>query len=357
MTRGQWHPPAPTAGERTQVDILGPLSRAMEPSQGTDWDLSIEKQRLAGRSNIYVVRGERSGHPPVRWVVKQPHPAWAQDDVDNPLTAREEFAALGRLDTYFREVDVPFRVPAPVAFLPEVDALVMEYVMGRTIKELLRYRSCLRPHTLLNGLAAAGTFLRHVHALQSLPPVEVFLQEEAEKVLVVAEEKLHPLGLALPNRVRRTLAQFPALRATAPLVWLHGDFGPSNILLENDGSTVGLDVALTTVGHPEDDLVRFVALVSGMIRLAPEVVAGPVGRVRRELENRLLQSYYQTDVRPPLFELKYLHQLCRRWCRLRELAQQHEPLGRVRAKLPVIGLQMRLLMEDSERRLVHSLGR
>lgn len=355
MTSGQWQRP-PSTGAGAPRDVLDALSRAVETSEGPAWNTSIERQRLAGRSSIYVVRGERPGGAAARWVVKRPHPEWAQDDVDNPITARDEFAALGRLDRHFRELGVASRVPAPVAFLPEVDALVMEHVEGRTIKDLLHYGSLRHPRTLLDGLAAAGTFLRHVHALETLPPVEVSLREEAERVLAVAEEKLHPLGLALPHRVRRRLEQFPAVTVTSPQVWLYGDFGPSNILLERDGSTVGLDMALTTVGHREDDLVRFVALVSGMIRLAPEVVVRPVGVLRRQLEDRLLQSYYQGDLRPPLFELRYLHQLCRRWCRLRELAEQHESAGRVRVKLPVIGAQVRVLMRDSERRLVRSMG-
>jgi aminoglycoside phosphotransferase (APT) family kinase protein len=228
----------------------------------------------------------------------------------------------------------------------------MEYVAGVTIKDLLSYRSAVRPAALLDGLTAAGTFLRHLHAIEELPAVDVDLQAEAQQVLAVAEEKLHPLGLALPDRVRRTMVEFPAITVASPQVRLHGDFGPANILLANDGSTVGLDAALTAVGEPEDDLVRFVALVSGAIRFAPGVVAPPVAAVRRRLEDRLLQSYYQSPTRPPLFEVRYIHQLARRWCRLRELAQQHERKAVVPTKLRIIGAQVRQLMSESERRLV-----
>jgi hypothetical protein len=184
------------------------------------------------------------------------------------------------------------------------------------------------------------------------PPIHVDLREEARSVLAVAEDKLHPLGLSLPDRVRRTMVEFPALTVTSPQVRLHGDFGPANILLAKDGTTVGLDAALSAVGDPEDDLVRFVALVSGAIRFAPGIVAFPIARVRRRLENVLLQTYYQTPARPPLFELRYIHQLARRWCRLRELAQQHEQNAVLPTKLKVIGAQMRQLMSESERRLV-----
>ena len=360
MKRSQWRQPLDVAeskaGSTPPHEVLTALSRGLDGSQGRDCDLSIERQRLAGRSNIYVVRAQAPIRGHVRWVIKQPHIEWSQDDVGSPLSAQEEFLALQRLHDHFKRLGVPVRVPTPIAYLPEIDALAMEFIAGPTIKDLLHYGSVLRPATLLDGLAAAGTFLRHLHALEVLPTVEVDLREEAEKVLAVAEEKLHPLGLALPYRVWRTLVDFPAVRVTSPEVWLHGDFGPANIILAKDGSTVGLDASLAAVGHPEDDLVRFAALVSGVIRLAPEIVAPPLAEVRRRLEYTVLQTYYQASTWPPLFELKYVHQLARRWCRLRELAQQHEKRGLVRTKFRVIGMQMRLLMEDSERRLVHSLG-
>ena len=41
--------------------------------------------------------------------------------------------------------------------------------------------------------------------------------------------------------------------------------------------------------------------------------------------------------------------------RLRELTEQHERRALVGTKFRVIGQQMRLLMEDSERRLTHTL--
>ena len=360
--RGQWHRPVthPKTGRAAPEGadpVLTALSRALEPAEGHDWDLFVERQRLAGRSNIYVIQARAPKEGQVHWVVKQPHTGWSQDDVDNPLTAEDEYAALVRLDSHFKRRGGPFRVPVPVALLPEINAFAMEYVTGPTVKSLLNYGTVLRPATLLDGLAAAGTFLRHLHALEAPPPAEVNLRDEADRVLAVAEEKLHPLGLSLPDRVRSTLVAFPSLRVPSPRARLHGDFGPANILLEEGGTTVGLDASLHAVGYPEDDLVRFVAVMSGAIRLAPELVFFPVARVRRQLEDRLLRAYYQSPARPPLFELRYLHQLARRWVRLRELAQQggrHAAL--LHTRFTVVGMQMRLLMKDAERRLVHSVG-
>lgn len=361
MRRAAWHTPDPLAEACPAAGaadaVLDALSEALEPSSGPRSPFEVEQQRLAGRSNMYVVRRTMAGSADQRWMVKQPHVGWSQDDVDSPLSALGEFVALRRLHAHFEPLGVPFRVPAPVAYLPALDAFAMEYVPGVTVKGLLSYRSALRPAALLAGMSAAGAFLRHLHTLEDLPAAEVDLREEAQQVLAVADEKLSPLGLSLPDSVRRTMADFPALKVTSPQVRLHGDFGPANILLATDGTTVGLDAALSAVGHPEEDLVRFVALVSGALRLAPGLVAPPVARVRCELESRLLESYYQTRERPLLFEVKYIHQLARRWCRLRELAQQHEKRAVLPAKLMVIGAQVRRLMSETERRLTARLER
>jgi len=359
VKRAQWHaPPAdgatiPGVASPESGPVLKALEAALADTDPRPWRLEVEQQRLAGRSRMYVVRGT-TGEDSTRFVVKQPNTDWTQDDLGAPLTATQEYDALVRLHEHFSASSSRYRVPTPVAMLPEVDAFAMEHVEGRNLKTLLTYRSLVQPAPLLGGLEEAGRFLRELHAIEELPSVALDLRDEAQAVLAAAEAKLHPPGLDLPERVRRTLAEVPSREVEARQVWLHGDFGPANILLTGD-SVVGIDASLDTVGQPEEDLVRFVALVSGIIRLAPEVAAPPFARVRRELETRLLRSYYGTDTWPALFELRHLHQLTRRWCRLRELAQQHERSALVRPKLTVITRQVQLLMLDGERRLVQSL--
>jgi aminoglycoside phosphotransferase (APT) family kinase protein len=312
--------------------------------------LVVVRRRLAGRSSITVVAVDYGQEPQPRWLVKQPHTDWAQDDLDNPVTAEEEFAALTRLDEHFRDAAVPWRVPRPVALLPGLGGLAMEFVRGRTLKELLYYKTALRPEPLLGGLASAGQLLRHVHGLEEPAAATVDLRDEACAVLEVAAERLAPLGLSIPERVARTLHEVPSVRVQTPHVRLHGDFGPANVLLAEDGSTVVLDPALLSVGTPEEELVRFVALMSGAIRFAPELAVRPLSAVRHHLEHRLLDAYYGEQP-PLLLELKYQHQLVRRWCRLRELAQQHERPALLPLRLTLVARQMRALLLESEHRL------
>ncbi len=332
--------------------VITALARALDAPTGEGVPLAVERQRIAGRSNIFVVGAPTAIGGLSQWVVKQPHTLWVQDDLDSPVSAEQEFQALTRLHAHFQGFRGPSRVPAPVAYLPEIGALAMEYVPGRTTRELLNYGSALRPAALLNGLATGAEFLRHVHALESFPPRTIDLREEAQKVRGVAAEKLEPAGLSLPDEVARTLEEFPRVEVASPQVWLHGDFGPGNILLADDGSTVGLDPALRAVGPPEDDLVRFVVQMSGSIRFAPEIVARPASRLRRGLENQLLRGYYGSSTYPALFELRLLHQLARRWGRARELAQQNKRRSLLPIRLRLVDAQMRLLMKQSARRLI-----
>ncbi|HEX6150516.1 hypothetical protein, partial [Nocardioides sp.] len=91
---------------------------------GSGGGVTVERQRLAGRSNIFVVSTPTSREEHRRWIVKQPHTTWSQDDVSNPLSAEQEFDALRRLHEHFVGLGLPYRVPEPVAFLPEVEAVV-----------------------------------------------------------------------------------------------------------------------------------------------------------------------------------------------------------------------------------------
>jgi len=196
--------------------VLNALSRALEASLGDNVQLAVQGQRLAGRSSIYFVGSPTPAGGEPRWVVKQPNVAWSQDDLDSPATAQQEFLALTRLDSHFQKIGGSSRVPTPVALLPEVGAYAMEYVAGRTIRQQLHYGSAVRPASLLGGLAAEARFIRHVHALEVFATRVTDLRDEAHKVLAVAAEKLHPVGLALPEQVRRTLAEFPSMVASSP---------------------------------------------------------------------------------------------------------------------------------------------
>jgi hypothetical protein len=313
--------------------------------------------RIASRSSVMFV--ERSGGATEgrsRLVVKQARTVPAETGFTDPVMAAQEFHALTRLDALFREGDGSLRVPAPVQLFPELGAFAMEYVPGRSLRDLLRYSSILRPGPLMAGLAASAELIRRVHDLEAFPDRPVDLCAEAQEVLAVAEKRLRPAGLRLPPRVRVALQSVPPTLVNCRQVWLHGDFYPTNIILAEDGSTVCIDPALDTVGAPEEDLARFVSVMSGGTWFAPEALAPPISWIRRRLETELLEGYYGSTRYPPLFELRLLPQLVHRWLHACQLARQHERRGLLPVRVRVVHAQFRLLMEQSARRLECSLG-
>jgi aminoglycoside phosphotransferase (APT) family kinase protein len=347
-----------TDGDGSTNRVLAALAAVLDLPDAAAEGLTVTGQRIAGRSRILFVTSDPSPQARPRWVVKQPNTTWAQDDLSSPVSARDEFDALSRLHHHFGTIGGLARVPAPVALLPEVGALAMEYVAGVTVRQLLTYRSLRAPSRLLNATAAAGRLLADLHTLELQPQGDADLSDEAHQVLVTAAEKLHPRGLALPARVEQTLLAVPAATVRSTRVRLHGDFGPGNVILADDGTTVGLDPALHDVGFPEDDLARFVALMSGSVRFAPELVMPPARRVRRRLETNLLRTYYGGPGVPALFELRYLRQLASRWIRARELVQQTVTGSMLPVRLRIVGAQMTMLMNESADRLArHPLGR
>jgi serine/threonine protein kinase len=291
-----------------------------------------------------------------RLVVKQAHTLRPSTGFAGPLMAAQEFEALTRLHHHFQQGDGRLRVPEPVQLFPDLGAFAMEYVPGLSLRDLLRYSTLLRPRRLLDGLAAAAEFIGRVHDLESFPDRPVDLRAEAKEVLAGAENRLQPVGLELPRRVSTALQRVPPVVVDCRQVWLHGDFYPSNIILGEDGSTVGIDPALDTVGAPEEDLARFVSVMSGGTWFSPEVLAPPVSWIRQRLETQLLQRYYGTTRYPPLFELKLVPQLVHRWLHACQVARQHERRSLLAVRLHVIHAQFRLLMEQSAGRLERSLG-
>jgi aminoglycoside phosphotransferase (APT) family kinase protein len=349
---------APAWGRRsneaaTVEEVFAALSLALDLPLGS---LELRSRLVAGRSTIFMVETPRPVRGRSRWVVKEPYTDYVQLDVDDPVGGAEEFRALQWLSAHFDRAGGPVRVPEPLALLPEVGALAMEYVPGPSVRDLIRYRSLRRPTALLKGLAGAAEFIRGVHALEQHEPQPVRLDVEAQRVLRTATEVLRAYGLELDRRVAETLAGIPPVTVSCPQVRLHGDFGPSNVILAGDGTTVGIDMNLSKVGPPEGDVARFVALISGGIRFAPGLVAPPVSWLRRRLERQFLRSYYGTSTYPAMFELKLIEVLAGRWVRLRQLGEKGDPKWLLPIRLRAVKWQIRMLMLESSRRLARAVA-
>ena len=268
------------------------------------------------RSTVYFVGDATEIDRGSQWVVKRPNEGAAQEDLDNPVGAEQQFEALRLLAAHFEPVAPLLRVPAPVAFLPDLPALAMEYVSGTGLDRLIGTRSLFQPKPLLEGIAMAGRFLRHLHALDPAREELVRPRALADEILELRDSVLHPAGLVLPAEAVEVLEALPDVEVRARSVRLHGDFAPVNMILGARNCVSGIDPSLSGVGIPEEDLARFLMMLATEQRLfliSPEVKR--VRAMRRRAESVLLERYYGEAATSVLLELRLIQQLCRRWLR------------------------------------------
>jgi aminoglycoside phosphotransferase (APT) family kinase protein len=268
------------------------------------------------RSTIYFVGDATQFDRGSQWVVKRPKEGAAQEDLENPLGAEQQFEALRLLAAHFEPLAPTLRVPAPVAFLPELGALAMEYASGTSLDRLIASRGIFLPNPLLEGIALAARLIRHVHALE--PPHEELLRPRAlaDEILALWDSTMQREGLLLPAEAVDVLEALPDVQVRARTVRLHGDFAPVNMILDAANCVTGIDASLSRVGIPEEDLARFLMMLATEQRLfliSPEV--RPLQAMRRRAESALLESYYGEATTSVLLELRLIEQLCRRWLR------------------------------------------
>ena len=296
---------------------------------------------------MYFV-GDRRNVP--RWVVKQPDVAASQEDLPSPIDATQECAALVRLFAHFSSHAPELRVPRPIALLPEVGAFAMEYVHGRDVAQFIGTRALAGPQKLLHAMALAARFVKHLHAIDGVRAQPVDLGPKAETALAFADEAMAPLGLALPRKVSRALANVPQRLLPASLCRLHGDFAPVNVFIDPCGSAVGIDPRLDRIGYPEEDLARFLTMFATERWFVATQAVEATNRLRVRAESALLAGYYGCVGASPLLELCRIDALTRRWVRREAARQRGRPVfGSARAR--VVDAHFRALLIESARRL------
>jgi hypothetical protein len=240
------------------------------------------------RSSLYFI-GLAGSRPSCRWVVKQPNSGSQQVDLQSPLSAAGQFQALQRLHGHLQHSADPVATPRPVAYMPEIDAYVMEYVPGPTLTGLIRPGALLRPDSLLRGAEASAQILRAVHSLESAEADRVDLPDLNRRTATRGRQLLETAGL--PPRDRWFVPSSSADSTTAWKVRLHGDFAPENVLLSPSGFYC-LEPDLCERGWAEHDVVRFLLMLFD----APLFVAGvdipPVQNLRRRAAATFLNAYY-----------------------------------------------------------------
>jgi aminoglycoside phosphotransferase (APT) family kinase protein len=298
------------------------------------------------RSTTYFF-GHGSDQP--AYVVKNAVLGNTAIDTTPALTTAEQFRALTLAHQCFENEDRHAAV-RPLAFYEELDALAMEFVSGMPFRRTVR-RVLLQPGPALRAATAGGDALRRLHQGARVSETTVNLHDLAQEVLELEESALRPVGIRLPDDLLGVLADVPKTEVRREQVLLHGDYGPNNLILMDADTVTIIDPSLVDVGLPEDDLARFLAVLSSYSIFVAEPVVPRARRLRGDLERAFRHGYGAAATDTAIMELRLLNQYVVRWRRRREFSRLAGREGPMRVRQQVIDRHMRVLVSESAARL------
>jgi hypothetical protein len=195
----------------------------------------------------------------------------------------------------------------------------------------------------------SGEFLRRLYGVGESRAESVELADLAKECLRFVDGELEPAGLRFPVEARAALTNVPTGEVRTRAYHLHGDFAPVNFIVDRAGTLVGFDIGGSTLGMPEADLSRYLALLATdrMFLLGP--AAFPVEILRHKLEHALLTGYGAPAPSVAAFELHKIDALARRW--LQRDITYAELGGGPRGARSLMSRRVRSLLTESARAL------
>jgi len=175
-------------------------------------------------------------------------------------------------------------IPKPLRVVEEWGLLLMECVPGATLKAVVERTSAPQQFKEVISLAAAA--LASLHRLRFEGQKVRSLQSRLKKLHRQAA-LLHLVAPLLAQEAEALLQQIAQLGAHSPEVapcFLHGDFGPGQLLLEKDQMAI-VDFDTVSRGDPAMDVGHFMA------RLHRLAVSSRAGDEFRQLATYFLSEY------------------------------------------------------------------
>lgn len=227
-------------------DQLEPALKRLAPD--ATWHMSGPIGR-ARKCNIFKITNNQDTHTLALKVYR--------DGKTNARGPQNQFEALQQL--HRTNGSAVINAPRAHAFLPDVNAIVMDWVDAPPLRNAL-WRSAFSSEDKLAYVKSAAQWLRRFHnnsGIKDSPLDAVTLFKHIETRLEqnpinIAEMKDNALFIRAYERLQ-TLAQTDAI--IAPHAKLHGDFTPTNILINND-EAVGIDIWGVRYGTIYEDVAR-----------------------------------------------------------------------------------------------------
>jgi hypothetical protein len=211
--------------------------------------------------------------------------------------------------------DSHFRVPKPFFVAEREGIVVVEWISGRSMTDLLlSSQTSLREARKL--MQRAALWLRAFSSSHSVAPGPLNIADKLKGLVSIEESPLSKKNVAFKA--------FGALRLHAELAasyqlersWLHGDFKTDNLLVDDD-SVVGIDMHVEYENHITHDLAAF--LNHWELTLC-HPRAWRWRPWRNELANVFLETFdpsYTAEKRVP-YLWTALHVMLGNWCEFSE---------------------------------------
>ena len=192
--------------------------------------------------------------------VYRPRPSVAYErPMDMARMVEDEFGATFRLHTALA-VRPGLAAPRPIAVFPEHLAIVTEEIVGTPFDRVLRSEGWRwRPSPMLDAIAARiGAWIREYQrvvrasGVLSLTDQREYVDERLRHItprILTAEERARALGLF--DDLAADVSP-----ANQPLVAIHADLCPGNILVTAGGGVGVLDFAMVQSGTPYHDVAH-----------------------------------------------------------------------------------------------------
>lgn len=247
------------------------------------------------------------------------------------IRGQREYESLLRVYQHFLQQDDPhLRAVYPEAYLPDINALIMDFVPGQPL-----YDNNLSPRHLLSRqgmnkamymLQRCGKWLRWLHELpvDDAPADRRFGPVDSLAILLEHVRQLRACGVDLESWPlwQPTVAALQQVNDDRQ-VWVHGDLHARNFFLLPDQSVVSMDTALDRLDSPYYDLGKLVAdLKSRRARLL-SLATFPTPAMIDMLSQAFLAGYFAGSQPDPvllaLYEGRFLLQ---KWLESLQTLQQ-----------------------------------
>lgn len=167
--------------------------------------------------------------------------------------ARQQFAALQRINSAFGNRNRRYRVPTPLYLLPELGTFAMSWVDGVSVTRKLRH-----PGVFIDGpgwLEAIGAWLGNFHQAGPLQRRRVNVDEQLNALEDLPAAALSERSLAKAIAILQKTAS-PLESGEVAVSWLHGDCKTDNFIACGE-NIYGIDISLSHENAVEYDLAQF----------------------------------------------------------------------------------------------------